>query len=640
MKKKSPPQPPNARNLSSSSSHSLLIGRCISLPSGHSIHARLLKLGLHRQPSLGGRLVHLYSRIGDLNSALRAFNDIPAKNIFTWNILLAAFSNAGCMTAARKVFDRMPEKDAVSWNSIISGYAGIGLFDAAFSALRAMRDEGIRVTSFTISISASCILSPPQAKQIHGSAIRFCFDSSGVVVGNSLIKMYDKVGLVEYAFSVFRRLENPDSISWNTMISAFVNSGDGCSAFGCFRSMRESGFCPDEFSISSIIGACANPEDMKKGEQLLCRCFRMGYLSNSIVCSAVIYMYSQCGRLGDSLRLFEERERWDSAILNSMLSAYAQNGEIHESLSLFLTAVRRDVRPTEFTFSSILSSNSRFGLPEQGMQIHCWVHKLGMEEDSIISSALVDMYMKLGSVACGVKVFAAMSSKDLISWNTMILGLAQNGEAVESLRKFEELLKTGIQPDRITLLGILSACSVGGLLCRGKKILSSMEEEHGIKCGIEHYACAVEMMGRAGRLEAAMEITETMPHDPNMFVMGVLLESCVLHRSMSLAEAVAERMMTMSEPRSPLPYLVLARAYGSRRMWESMAWMWKVMEQRGVKRYRGCSWIGIRNQIFSFGEDELLHHGGEDMYSALRLLGLEMAREGYVCGKCSEFEDG
>ncbi|XP_020590725.1 pentatricopeptide repeat-containing protein At1g43980, mitochondrial-like [Phalaenopsis equestris] len=599
----SPSPAPNPKHLYPSSSSSLLIDRCLSfssLQSTHAVHARLLKLGLHRNTFLCNRLLHLYSRLASLPSVLRAFSDISAKNIYTWNILLSAVSKAGRPPDARKVFDEMPARDTVSWNSMMSCYAGNGLFDVAFAVFYAMRELGLRGNAYTISISASCVFSQPQAKQIHGNAIRCGFDSSSVVVGNSLINMYGKIGLVDCAYCVFRRLESPDAISWNSMISAFGDSGHGSSSFECFRSMLASGLSPDEFSISAIISVCADLKDLVKGEQVL----------------------------DDSIRLFREMERWDSATLNSVVSVYAKSGLVHEALNLFVMAVGRNVRPTEFTFASILGSNSCFGLPEQGRQIHCFVHKLGMEADVIISTALVDMYMKLGSEESATNIFSSMIFKDLISWNTMIIGLAQNGQGEEGLRKFQELLESGIKPDRITLLGVLLACSHRGMVSEGKKILYSMEEKHGIKCGIEHYSCAVEMMGRSGRLEEAIKIIETMPFKPNASMLGLLLEASSIHGSLSFTEKIAEKMMEL-EPQCSLPYNTLGRMYGRRGMWESMAWIWRIMEERGVKRVSECSWIGIKNQIFTFSDDEVLHHGGEVMYSILGLLIWELAKEGY-----------
>ncbi|PKA57730.1 Pentatricopeptide repeat-containing protein [Apostasia shenzhenica] len=615
-----------------SSSLSLILDRCLSLPAAQAIHAHLLKLDLHRHTFLGNRLLHLYSRLGAVAVVLRAFDDIPTKNTFTWNILLASFSIAGRTTEARQVFDKMPQRDIVSWNSLISVYVSNGFVESAKKTLCEMRELGIRSNGYTLSISASYVYSPLQAKQLHGSAVRGGFHSSNTVVGNSLVDMYGKIGLVGYAFAVFRSLENPDNISWNSIISAFGKSGSANLAFGCFRSMKNSGFFPDEFTISIMISICSENEELAKGEQLQACCFKIGALSNSIVSSAVIHMYSHCGRLGDSLRFFAESEKWDSAIVDSLASAYARSGLVHEALKLFAMALRENIRPTEFTFGTILSSNSCFGMLDQGTQIHCWIHKLGMEADSIVSSSLLDMYMKLGSVESATKIFSSIPFKDLISWNAMIMGLAQNGQAEEGLVKFEEVLANGIRPDRITLLGVLSACSLGGLLREGKQIFSSMEKEHGMKPDLEHYYAMVEMMGRAGKLEEAMELIETMDLKPDVFIWDLLLEVCMTHGSLSYAEDVAQKMMEM-EPRSYPFYSVMEKMYGARGKWESMAKVRKMMQERRVRRKSECCWIGIKNEIFSFSADEVLHHGGEITFSVLKLLVWEIVEKGYVQGE-------
>ncbi|ONK73255.1 uncharacterized protein A4U43_C04F29020 [Asparagus officinalis] len=332
-------------------------------------------------------------------------------------------------------------------------------------------------------------------------------------------------------------------------------------------------------------------------------------------------------------------EMWDSALCNSMASAYAQNWLVSEALKLFVVVIRVGIMPTEFTFASILSSSSCFGLTEQGTQIHCWVVKLNHETDRIVASALVDMYTKLGAIESAMRIFFSMATKDLISCNTMILGLARNGQAMLALRIFEQMLVKGLQPDRITLIGVLTACGYGGMITEGKNLFLSMKEKYGIACSLEHYACIIDMMTRAGSLREAMEIIETMPHKPTLFIWNLLLEACRIHGDMKFAEIVAEKVMEL-KPYFPLPYTVLGQMYGMRGKWESVARVQKAMAERGVKKVSGCSWIGVRDCIFVFESDSILHHGGEATYSLLRLLVWEMKEEGYVPEQHSEFEYG
>ena len=519
---------------------------------------------------------------------------------------------------------------------MISGYASAGLVDEAFASLFQMRESGIRPTGFTFSIAACCVVSVRQAKQVHANAVRNGFDLSNTVLANSFVNMYGTVGLVEYASSMFRVMENRDTVSWNTMMSVFGDSGQGDRALECLIEMRGYGLSMDAVTASTAISVCSDHEDAGKGEQLLAYCFKVGYLSNSIVSSAVIDMYSKCGRLDDSVRLFQEMEIWDSALCNSLASGYARNWRVSEALRLFVASIRIGIRPTEFTFASILSSSSCLGLTEQGCQIHCWIVKLGLEVDRIIASALVDMYTKLGAIESAMKIFSTMARKDLISCNTMILGLAQNGQPMLALRIFEQMLVNALQPDRITLLGVLSACVYGGMISEGKSIFLSMEEKYGIEHGFEHYACIVDMMGQAGRLQEAMNIIESMSHKPTASVWNLLLEACWIHEDLKFAEIVAEKVMEL-EPNFSLPYTVLSQIYSMRGKWESVARVRKMMSERRVKKVTACSWIGLKNCIFVFESDSILHYGGESTYSVMRLLVWEMKEKGYVP---EQHEDG
>ncbi|XP_058089805.1 pentatricopeptide repeat-containing protein At1g43980, mitochondrial [Magnolia sinica] len=622
--------------------YSNLITHCLSLKSltfAESIHARLVKIGFHRNTFLGNRLVDLYSRFGDMGSSSQAFHDIPNKNSFTWNLLVMGYFKIGCLESASQLFDEMPERDIVSWNSMISGYALNGLMEYALLVFLEMQEAGLRPNGFTFSIVVSCVNSSRHGKEIHGSIIRSGLNSTNVVLGNSLIDMYGNLGLVDYAVCAFLLMEELDVISWNSMISACKKSGYWEWALDHFGLMRVTGFLPDQFTVSTMVTVCANLRDLENGKKVFAQCIRMGFLSNSIVSSAVIDMFSKCDRLEDSVRLFEEMHRWDSALCNSMISGYSRHGFAGDALWLFLLTLRENLRPTEFTFVSILSSASCLVPAEQGTQIHSLVIKSGSDSDVIVGSSLVDMYSKSGLVDAAMKIFSKMVIRDLVSWNTMIMGFARNGRGVEALQIFGELCKWGPPPDRITLAGVLLACSYGGLVDEGLSIFSLMQEKYGVMHGVEHYTCMVDMLGRAGKLMEAMETIETMPHVPTASIWGVLLGACMIHGDVELAERVAERVMEL-EPHTSLPYLVLGRMHASRGRWESMARVTKAMKERGVKKATGCSWIGIKNNIFVFRANEILHCGGEAMYSMLRLLAWEMLDEGYKSQQYALVGDG
>ncbi|XAR62881.1 hypothetical protein NMG60_11017796 [Bertholletia excelsa] len=607
-----------------------LIDHCLSVKSldfTKHIHAELIKVGFNRHVFLGNRCVDLYAKIGSTADALQAFDDIAHKNIVSWNICLRVLVKSGSVESARNLFDKIPERDTVTWNTMMSGYTSNGLVGYALEIFMDMRNASLRPDEFTFSILASFVMNAYHGKEIHGGMMRSGINLVNVVVGNSVIDMYGRLGLVDYAFRVFKTMEEVGVISWNSLIWGCCKSGNEKLALDQFFLMISTGFSPDEFTISTVTTICTNLRDLDRGKQVFAFCFKVGFLSNTIVCSAAIDMFSKCNRLEDSIRVFEDINIWDSIVCNSMISSYARHGLVEDALQLFVCMLRIDLRPTEFTLSSAASSASSLLPAEQGSQFHSLVVKLGMESDRVVASSLVEMYTKFGLIDTSIRIFAEINVKDLISWNTMILGLIQNGRVAETLQLFKELLERGPAPDEITLLGVLLACSYGGFVDEGIGIFSSMEKRYGVRARDDHYQCIIEMMCRVGKLKEAMDIIEAMPHEPSPSIWELILHSNGADGKLELTEKAAERLI-MYEPWSPLPYMVLAQAYEMRGRWESMIRVKRAMKENGARKVIGSSWIGIRNHVVVFKANHIPNYEEIEFYEILRLLILEMGLDG------------
>ncbi|KAF9609016.1 hypothetical protein IFM89_012355 [Coptis chinensis] len=608
-----------------------------SLDLGNLIHAQLIKTGLTDHTFLGNRLLEVYSKFGVLNESLQVFYEMPNKNLFTWNVLLVGLFKSGDFDGASVLFDEMPERDVVSWNSMISGCVSNGFVGYALVVFAEMQNVGVKPSAYTYSIVMSCLSCGRQGKQVHGSVLRSGLNLSNVVICNSLIDMYSKLKLIDYAFGVFLTMEELDVISWNSLILGCGKSDYGELALDQFCSMRLSGYSPDQHTISAVITVCSNLRALEKGKQIFALCFKMGFLCNSIVASATIDMFSKCNRLDDSVRLFEEIRVLDVALCNSMISSYVRHGYEEDAFQLFVLTLRGNIQPTEFTLSIILTSVTCLVRAEQGIQIHSLARKLGLESEGIVASSLMDMYAKSGLIDSAMVLFAEMTIRDLVSWNTLIMGFARNGLEWEALETFMELLEQGVLPDRITLAGVLLACSQRGLLSEGSIIFSSMEEKYGVTPGVEHYACLVDMMCRMDKLTEAMEIVERMHEEPNVGIWTSLLIACVTNQNLELTERIAERVMEL-EPHSSLPYLVLAQAYEMKCRWESIARIRKAMQDRGIRKVTDHSWIGIKNRVFAFKGNPVLYCGSEGLYSILSLLVWEMVDKGYISQSYADTE--
>ncbi|XVF39196.1 hypothetical protein PTKIN_Ptkin01aG0016200 [Pterospermum kingtungense] len=576
---------------------------------------------------MGNRFVDLYFKVGSFDDASKAFDEINEKNVISWNIWLNGLLKFGHFEKACLVFNEMPEKDVVTWNSMISGCGLLGFWGYGLEVFKDMQNFGFRPSKFTFSILTTFVSCARQGKEIHGNMIRTGIGLSNLVIGNSLIDMYGKLGLVGYAFGVFSSIEEVDVVSWNTLIWGCCKSGYEDLALEQFDHMRLAGYSADEFTVSSVISVCTDLRNLDKGKQIFALCVKGGFISNSIVSSAIIDLFSKCNTLEDSVQLFEEVERWDSVLCNSMISSYVRHDSEDDALLLFVLALKEGCRPTEFTLSSVLSCITFLSV-EQGHQVHSVVIKSGFESESIVASSLVDMYSKIGLIDSAMQIFAETQVKDLISWNTLIMALARNGRAVETLDLFEELLREGPAPDRITLAGVLLACRCGAFVDTGMRIFSSMEKEFGVSPCDEHYAYILDLLCHAGKLKEAFDILGSMPSEPSFLVWKSVLLAIATYIDLNSTEMVAAKMIEL-KPQSSLPYLVLNCAYEMRGRWEGMIRIRKAMKQR-LKKMVGCSWIGIKNNVYTFEADRLQHEGGKDIYSTLGLLDWDLEDQGCI----------
>ncbi|KAL1206960.1 Pentatricopeptide repeat-containing protein [Cardamine amara subsp. amara] len=586
------------------------------------VHAQLLKVGFIPNTYWQNRCLQLYFKSGSIIDAFQLFDNIPYKNTISWNICLKGMFKNGYLNHALDLFDEMPERDVVSWNTMISGLASCGFPEYGIRVFLDMQRLVIRPTEFTFSILASFVSCVRHGEQIHGNAICSGVSKSNLVVWNSVMDMYRRLGVFEYALSVFLTMEDRDVISWNSLILCCSDSGNKEFALDQLCLMREMGNQPDEYTVSTVLSICSDLRDLCKGKQAIALCIKMGFFANSIVLGAGIDMFSKCNRLVDSVKLFAQLEKWDLVLCNSLVGSYSWHGFGEDALSVFVLAMRQSVRPDKFTLSSILSSMNVVML-DQGAQVHSLAIKLGFDLDTAVATSLIEMYFKTGSVDSAMGVFATTDGKDLIFWNTVIMGLARNSRAAESLAVFNQLLihDRGLKPDRVTLMGTLIACCYAGFVKEGIQIFSSMEKTHGVNPGNEHYACIIELLCRAGMINEAKHIADNIPFEPSSHIWEPILSASLDLGDTRLAETVAKRMLESdSEPKSAFPYLVLIKLYEMTLRWENSVRIRYAMNEHKLKSAQGSSKIGMKSSVYSFEADQLQIHGGHDTCLILELL--------------------
>jgi len=314
---------------------------------------------------------------------------------------------------------------------------------------------------------------------------------------------------------------------------------------------------------------------------------------------------------------------------NALIAGYTQNNNGEDALKLYSQMQGIGMKPSAFTFSSILSACASLAVMEQGKWVHAHIIKTGCKLDVFVGNALVDMYGKCGCIEDARQVFDRLPRRDVVSWNAMITVCAQHGHGKEAVRLFENMQLAGLNPNRITILCVLSACSHAGLVNEGRFYFDSMNSKHGITPTADHYACIVDILGRAGHINEAEDLINRMPIEPTAGIWGALLGACRVHGNMDVGKRAAECLFEL-EPHDAGPRVLLSNIYAAAGRWDDAAKVRKMMKESGVKKEPGCSWVEVENTVHTFVVNDRSHPLTEKIYAMLKDLNGKMKEAGYV----------
>lgn len=333
--------------------------------------------------------------------------------------------------------------------------------------------------------------------------------------------------------------------------------------------------------------------------------------------------YVKIGDLVAARQLFNEMPERNVFSWSIMIDGYAQHGNPKEALYLFREMLRQEVRSDVISVMGAISACAQLGALDQGRWIHLFMKRSKITMDMIVQTALIDMYMKCGSLDEGRRIFYSMTKKNVISYNVMIAGLGMNGFGEEALKCFAQMEREGIPKDDLIFLGVLIACSHSGLATEGYCIFQSMKRHCGIEPKLEHYSCLVDLLSRAGDLEQALNIVESMPMKPSSALWGTLLLACRNHQNVALAEVVVERLVELKADNCGV-YVLLSNIYADAGMWEDARCIRKVMRERKMKKETGRSVIEIDGNIKEFVSGEI--YDADDWSKELELVNQSLVK--------------
>uniref|UniRef100_A0A1D1Z8E2 Putative pentatricopeptide repeat-containing protein At5g52630 n=1 Tax=Anthurium amnicola TaxID=1678845 RepID=A0A1D1Z8E2_9ARAE len=482
----------------------------------------------------------------------------------------------------------------------------------------------------------------PSGQQLHAHVVK-----SGVVplpiLSNHLISFYSKCQLPHLAHRVFLdcrgvAASGPTTATWSCLISSFAQNELPHLALRAFLGMLRSGRLPNDHIFPSATKSCAALSDARLGRAVHSLAVRTGFDSDVFVASSLVDMYAKCAEIGHARRVFDEMPERNIVSWSGMIYGYAQMGLDEEALALFKMVLLRDGlgvaggdmgSVNDFTYSCVVRVCSSATLLELGRQIHGHCFKTSFDSSSFVGSSLISLYSKCGEVEQAYRVFDDMPVRNLGAWNAMLIACAQHGHTQDAFGYFERMKGTGTKPNFITFLCMLSACSHAGLVEDGKRYFQMMEKEQGIQPGAEHYACMVDLLGRAGKLQEALEFIKQMPLEPTESVWGALLTGCRIHGDTDTAAFAAARLFEMGST-SCGAHMLLSNAYAAAGDYEGAARARKAMRDRGLKKETGLSWVEWGNQVHTFVSGDERHALREEIYAKLEELREEMGRAGYV----------
>ncbi|KAJ4968564.1 hypothetical protein NE237_015265 [Protea cynaroides] len=567
------------------------------------IHAQIITNNYTSFAFLLNNLLNTYAKCGHLHRTLLTFSHThnDAKNIITWTSLITQFSRR------HKSFQ-------------------------ALSLFNQMRTTGILPNHFTFSaILSACAHTSILA---HGQQIHSLIHKHGFItdifVASAIIDMYAKCSNVDSAKTAFDEMPHRNIVSWNAMVVGFSQNKAHEQAIGLFMEViKDKWVIPDEVSFSSVLSSCADMGCLDLGRQVHTLVVKHGLLLRPYVKNSLVDMYSKSGCFGDAIGLFKTMAATDVVTWNVMAMGWAQNDCFEEACNYFWIMRGEGISPDEASFSTALYASASLAALDQGTAIHDQIVKTGFMGNTCVQSSLITMYAKCGSLFAAHRVFKEIEERNVVCWTAMITAYQQHGRGDQVIELFEEMLAQGIKPDHITFVSVLSACSHTGRVEQGFGYFNSMSFVHGMKPGPEHYACIVDMLGRAGQLNEAKRFIESMPVKPDPSVWGALLGACRNHGDLEMGKQVAETLFEV-EPSNPGNYVLLANIYMRHGRLEEANEIRRLMGVNGVRKEPGCSWIEIKNTTYVFKVHDRSHSQTDHIYKMLSKLAELVKEKGYV----------
>ncbi|KAL3633575.1 hypothetical protein CASFOL_022337 [Castilleja foliolosa] len=439
--------------------------------------------------------------------------------------------------------------------------------------------------------------------QIQAQIIKLGHKNNPLIL-SKLTSISSRFDAINYACSFIFSPESEthyyDTFLFNTVIESYAGTAKfKRAAIHYYKEMLSHCVEPNNYTYPFVLKACAGIKDLSLGKTVHGSVWKLGFSPDPHVSNAMIHMYCSCeSGIEFAEKVFDEMAETSSVSWSTMIGGYVRCRMSSEAIRLFRKMQVVGVRPDEITMVLVLSACADLGSLELGKSIESFIENEKFEMRTELCNALIDMFAKCGDVDKALRLFKDMptSKRTVVSWTSLIFGMALNGRGLEAISLFEEMKQAGLGPDEVTFIGLLTACSHAGLVEEGETYFDLMVNYYGIVPRIEHYGCMVDLLGRAGLVKKALEFVDRMPVAPNHVIWRTLVSVCCGQDKLDLGEKITKELIA-NEPMEESNYVLLSSIYAKMSFWGKKTTVRKAMTKKGIRKVSGSTVIELDDGV-------------------------------------------
>ncbi|KAI5063641.1 hypothetical protein GOP47_0022188 [Adiantum capillus-veneris] len=486
-------------------------------------------------------------------------------NVVLGGALMDMYAKCGAFLEVQFAFDALLVRNVVCWNTLIAGYNRQGQGQDALACFYQMRSQGFSPDAITYAcVLKACGITQDadMGKGIHNEIFSQDLLKHDVVLGGALVDMYAKCGILLKAQKVFDTLLVRDVACWNALIAGYAQQGQGEEALSYFQRMRSQDFSPNVVTYACVLKACGIMQNIDAGNEIHYEIANQGLLNNTVLGGALVDMYAKCGVLLKAQKVFDALPMHNVISWSALIAGYTQQGQGQEALGCFQQMRSQGFYPNAVTYACVLKACGIMQNVDVGNEIHDEIANQGLLNNNVVlGGALVDMYAKCGAFFKAQKVFDALPVHNVVCWNALIAGYAQQGQGQEALCCFYQMRSQGFSPDVVTYACVLKACAIMQDADVGEQIHNEIVSQGLLENDVVLGGALVDMYAKCGAVLKAQKVVDALPVC-NVVSWTALIAGYAQQGQGQVALSCFQRMRSQGFAPNPFTYVRVLKACG------------------------------------------------------------------------------